>query len=244
MRLKRESPTPLYLQLKNTLMAEINAGRYHPHQRLLSERELCEHYKVSRMTVRQALSELMRDGLVYARVGKGTFVSGPKIDQELRTLTGFTQDVFARGGKPSSQVLEFQVAPAGLHLSSVLHVMPEAEVVTLKRLRMADDTPLSIETAYLPYPYFPGILEHDFAIESLYSVFETEYHLRLVRAEQSMEAGLANHNELDLLQMTAPAAVLRMERLTYTDQNDLVEYVTSVYRGDRYKFRTSLQPRP
>src|SRR5512138_3336271 len=112
MRLYREAPDPLYAQLKESLAAEITSGRYRPHQRLPSERELSVQFHVSRMTVRQALLELVRDGTIYTRVGKGTFVAEPKIDQQLRALTGFSQEVRARGSKPSSRVLEARVASA------------------------------------------------------------------------------------------------------------------------------------
>lgn len=243
MKLKRESPTPLYLQLKNTLIAEINAGRYRPHQRLLSERDLCERFKVSRMTVRQTLAEMMREGWIYAVVGKGTFVNELKISQDLGTLTGFSQDVLMRGRKPSSRVVEARLTPATLSLSKLLNVSPDAEIVQLTRVRFSGEGPLCLETAHIPHRLCPNILQHDFAVESLYRVFEADYGLRLVRAEQNMEAGLAIPVELDLLEMTPPAAVMRIERLTRTDQDVVVEYVLSVYRGDRYKFHTTLEGR-
>src|SRR3989304_4557089 len=112
MRLRREASDPLYLQLRNQLTTEIREGHFPTHERIPSERDLAEKYKVSRMTARQALLDLVRDGLAYTRVGKGTFVAEPKIDQQLRTLTGFSQDVQVRGGRPSSQVLEAKVIPA------------------------------------------------------------------------------------------------------------------------------------
>jgi GntR family transcriptional regulator len=244
MRLKRKAPIPLYIQLKDSLVADIGNGNYQPHQQMPSERELCERFKVSRMTVRQALTEMVRDGLVYAVVGKGTFVSEPKINQELRSLTGFSQDAQARGNKPTSRVLEAQVIPATSHLAQMLNMAPGDEIVMLSRLRLSNDVPLAIETSHLPYALCPQLLQHDFASESLYHVLESEYGLRLVRAEQTIEAGLADPPELELLQMLPPAAVLRMERRTYTDQDVPVEYVVSAYRSDRYKFRSVLQECP
>ncbi|MBN1486536.1 MAG: GntR family transcriptional regulator [Anaerolineae bacterium] len=240
MHLKRESPTPLYIQLKNTLVAQISTGTYESHQQLPSERELCERYNVSRTTVRQAITELIYEGAVYARPGKGTFVSEPKINQQLKTLTGFSQDVVERGGVPTSHVLKAELLAADPGLAEVLQITPDAEVVMLSRLRLANDVPLAIETTYLYHALCPGVLEHDFAIESLYRVLGRDYGLRLVRAEQTIEAGLANIEELNLLSLVSPAPVLKMERLTYTDQDILVEYTMSIYRSDRYKFRTTL----
>jgi len=243
MRLHREAPDPLYLQLKDSLVSEITSGRYRSHQRLPSERELADRFKVSRMTVRQALLELARDGTIYTRVGKGTFVAEPKIDQQLRTLTGFSQDVRARGGKPSSRVLEARAIAASPEVAAALRISPGAEVILLSRLRLADDVPLAIEMAYLPFDRFPSLLSHDFAYESLYDVLENEYKLALTQADQSLEAALAGPREIELLELTPPAAVLKMQRLTFTADGTPIEYVLSTYRGDRYKFRSVLQTR-
>ena len=241
MKLRREAPTPLYLQLKNALVADIDSGQYKPHQRLLSERELGEKFKVSRMTVRQALTEMIREGILYTQVGKGTFVSESKIDQQLRNLTGFSQEISTRGARPSSKVLAAQIVPASAQMAAVLRVMQGAEVVELSRLRLSNELPLCIEVAHIPHYLCPNILKNDFSHESLYRVFQSDYGHRLARAEQTMEASLANAPELELLQMTPPASVLRIERFTYNQQDILLEYVTSAYRGDLYKFRLSLQ---
>jgi GntR family transcriptional regulator len=242
MDLQREGPSPLYLQLKESLMAEIRSRHYRAHQRLPSERELAAQFNVSRMTVRQALVDLAREGVIYTRVGKGTFVAGPKIDQQLHALSGFSQDVRARGGHPSSKVLEARVIPASPEVAAALRILPEADVVLLTRLRLADGVPLAIEAAHLPLALVPDLLSHDFATESLYSVLENEYGLLLTQAEQTIEAALANAREIELLELTPPAAVLRIQRLTLADSVP-VEYVLSTYRGDCYKFRSTLRSR-
>jgi GntR family transcriptional regulator len=239
--LSKNASVPLYLQVKNTLEAEIGEGKYGTGERLPSERELCERYGISRMTARQALKELERNGLVFSRVGKGTFVNEPKIDQELRNLTGFSQDISTRGARPSSIVISAQVIPVNAQIAAVLKLMQGADVVELSRLRLSNELPLCIEIAYIPHYLCPNILKNDFAKESLYAVFQRDYGHRLASAEQTMEASLALPRELELLQMTAPASVLCIERLTYNQNDLLLEYVVSVYRGDRYKFHLSLQ---
>jgi GntR family transcriptional regulator len=241
MKLRREAPTPLYLQLKNALVADIDAGHYKPHDRLMSERELGEKFKVSRMTVRQALTDMIRDGILYTQVGKGTYVSESKIKQELQTLTGFTQDMAARGTVASGQVLEARLLAATLNLAAIFSVPTNTDIVLLSRLRLSDGMPLAIEEAYIRHQVCPGILAYDFSRESLYNILATQYNTILVRAEQTMEASLATSEEAELLQITAPCPVLRIERLSYNEQNLLIEYVKSTYRGDRYKFHTTLQ---
>jgi GntR family transcriptional regulator len=242
MRLRREAPDPLYVQLKQALVAGMLSGQYPAHQRLPSERELSEHYQVSRMTARQALVELVRDGLIYTRAGKGTFVAEPKISQQLRTVTGFSQDMRMRGATPANLVLEAKIMPAPAEVAAALRLPPNAEVILLARVRLADGSPLAVEAAYLPRTLCPDLLRHDFARESLYHVLETEYGFRLNQAEQTIEARLASPREVELLQLTPTAAVLRLERITVRHDGVPVEYVSSAYRGDRYKLRTTLTP--
>lgn len=241
MQLQRQAPDPLYLQIKDGLIAAIRAGDFAPNARLPSERELSEQYAVSRMTVRQALLSLVRDGVIYTRVGKGTFVADPKIDQQLRTLTGFSQDVQARGEHPSSRVIEARVVGAAPEVAAALRMTPQNEVIRLARLRLSDDLPLAVETAHLPFARFPGLLTHDFGKESLYAVLEHDFGLALTQAEQVLEAVVADAEEMALLELTPPAAVMRMQRLTVDSDGEPVEFVLSSYRGDRYKFRFALQ---
>lgn len=233
--------TPLYIQIREILQRQIEAGALAVGERLPSERQLSEEYKVSRMTARQALLALVRDGVIFARVGKGTFVAAPKIDQQLRTLTGFSQDVKARGSRPSSRVLDARVIAATPEVAAALRITPQSEVIRLARLRLSDNLPLAVETAHLPFARFPGLLTHDFAAESLYAVLEHEYGLALTQAEQVLEAVVADVEEMALLELTSPAAVMRMQRLTVDSDGTPVEFVLSSYRGDRYKFRFALQ---
>lgn len=241
--LQREAPNPLYLQLKDTLETQIRAGVYRRHERLPSERELSEQFGVSRMTARHALLALVNDGAVYTRIGKGTFVAGPKIDQQLQSLSGFSHEIRLRGNRPSSRILEARITHPTADAATALGLTGGDDVVILARLRLADEMPLAFETAYLPAALVPGLLVHDFTVESLYDVLERDYRLQLTHAEQRLEAGLATPRELELLQVAAPAAVLRMRRLTLAADRTPVEWVLSTYRGDRYSFRTTLSAR-
>jgi GntR family transcriptional regulator len=243
MSLSREASNPLYLQLKDSLVAEIKAGRYAVHRRLPSERELSEQYKVSRMTARQALLDLVREGLVYTRVGKGTFVAESKIDQQLRTVTSFSQDIRERGSQPSSRVLGAKVISATPEVAAALRLLVGAEVIELARVRLSDGDPLAIETVYLPFNLCPNLLQHDFGVESLYDVLEKEYGFVLTHADQTIEAALSTPLEAELLKFTPLAAVLHIERLTVQQDGQPIEYVLATYRGDRYKFRSQLHLR-
>jgi GntR family transcriptional regulator len=243
MELQRGSSAPLYLQIKDALTAQIRASDLQAHQRLPSERELSEVFNVSRMTARQALQALVWDGVAYARVGKGTFVAGPKIDQQLQFLSGFSEDVRQRGGRPSSRVLEAGFLPASADAAAALGLPLETRVALLVRVRLSDGLPLAIEAACLPAALVPGLFSHDFSAESLYEVLAADYGLVLTEAEQWIEAALAGSREQELLELPNPAAVLRIKRLTRTVDGTPVEWVVSTYRGDRYAIHSVLPAR-
>jgi GntR family transcriptional regulator len=227
MALAHDVAEPLYLQIKELLLTEIRAGRYRPHQRVPSERELSAVHGVSRMTVRQALVELQRSGAIYARVGKGTFVAPPKIEQQLRSVTSFSEQLQAQGEVPSSRVLAATSGRADETITRMLGIAPDDEVVTLRRIRLADGRPVGIETAYLPAARVPGLLRHDFGRDSLYAVLARDYGLDFFTASQTIEAALADERELELLEMSRPAAVLRLKRLTTSSDGRSVEFVIS-----------------
>ncbi len=233
------SPVPLYIQLKNSLLRLIRQGDIKPHERLPSERELGEEFGISRMTVRQAIQPLIRDGFLYTQAGKGTYVGEIRFEQD-RTLTGFSEEMNKLGLTPSSQVLETSIVPALADMAEKLEISPNSGVIRISRLRKANGQVIALETTHLPQMLCPNLLKYDFSRESLYAVLRQDYGLKLVSAEQTVEAALANRQELHILQLKSPAAVLRMQRTTRTDQGTVAEYVESVYRGDRYKLSTTL----
>jgi GntR family transcriptional regulator len=239
--LDRESPMPIFAQIRARLEDAIASGTLISHQRIPSERRLSEHFGVSRMTVRQALDAMTHDRLLYSRAGRGTFVSDRKvIEQPLQHLTSFTQDILARGMRPSSRVLDERIVYASFEMARLFGLAPTVELVRLTRLRLADDEPLAIETVHIPARYVPGLLDRDLAAESLYTVLNREYGLSLSGARQTIEAAAPTPEEMGLLAMDAPLPVLKISRLTVDANDRVVEYVRSVYRGDRYHLTVEL----
>lgn len=234
MALLRDSARPMYIQLKETIVADIGAGQYQPQQRLPSERELCQRYGVSRMTVRQALVELAREGTIYTRAGKGTFVATPSDAQPPASRGSFSQGVLAQGAQPSSRVLEATVIPAIPQIAQELQIAAGSDVILLVRVRLSDGEPLALETAFLPFALFPDLLRHDFSTASLHRALERDYQIALVQAEQSIAAALAEPREADALGLALPAAVLRVRRVLQRQDGLPVEFVIVAYRGDRY----------
>ena len=237
--LDQSSSEPLYIQLKNKLIENIISGVYKPEEKLPSERALSEDLNISRMTVREALKSLINDGYLYTQVGKGTFVKDVLYKQDT-SLTGFTEQMQKVGSEVSSKVLEFKLEKAPLTTMNLLEIRPIDLVYKLKRIRYANNKILAIETAYIPAHFCNGLEKYDFSKESLYAVLRNEYGLKLVFAEQTVVASLADDHESRLFEIQPPGAVLRIKRITKTNLQKPVEYVESVYRGDSYILQTQL----
>lgn len=234
---------PLYLQLRAILISQISRGELKPHEKLPSERQLCQMYGMSRMTVRHAINCLGREGLVRAEPGRGVFVCEPSMNLAVRvSLAGFTEDMVHSGAVPRSQVLESRLMVADERLSRAMCCDIGEVVAKVERLRLADDVPLALQTAYLTHRLCPGILEHDLARDSITRLLAREYGVRPERAEQTVRAILAGPRERELLGLPEPSAVLGGERTTFLADGQVIEYSSGVYCGDWYTLRFGLDP--
>lgn len=234
----KNNGVPLHTQLKDFLRGQVLQGDMKPHTPLPSEREICERYDISRTTVRRAMNDLINEGLVYTTVGKGTYVANPPLKEEIRPLSSFTEDMTRRGRTASSQVLRAQVENADDAQAARLGIPRGAEVVLLRRLRLADGVPISIQLHWLPHHLCPGLLQYDLATSSLYDLLRNTYHLLFRRAETNIQAFVANGEERRLFQLAAPAAVLVTEQTTYLENGTVIEFVHSAFRGDQYTLST------
>jgi GntR family transcriptional regulator len=238
--LDRDGPVPIFEQIKERLERAIASGELTAHGRIPSERELSAQYRVSRMTIRQALGALVRSGALYSRSGKGTFVAERKIEQPLQRLTSFTEDMRARGLRPSSRLLGAERVAAQLEVAHALGLQSGSQLIRIRRLRLANDEPLAIEASHLPDVLFPGLLERDLS-GSLYEVLHRDYGVTLSSARQAIEASAATDEERELLALPADVPVLRIRRLTFDAGGSAVEFVMAVYRGDRYQLQVELR---
>ena len=238
--LDKRSHLPLHQQLKAAIEDRILSGEWLPGTQVPSERELCEQYQISRITVRQALTALVMEGSLVRTQGRGTFVASPRIEQQLTQLTSFTQDMRARGKRPSAQVLEAGSIPALPPVSRALRIKVGESVIMLKRLRLADGEPVAIETAYLLESRCPGLLKENLAARSLYDILTKKYDLKPVRARQQIEAIACPTAEAKMLGTRRGAPVLHIRRTTCDHDGRPFELVESFYRGDRYTFYAEL----
>lgn len=204
-----------------------------------SERQLTQELGVSRLTVRAALDDLVREGLLVRRHGSGTFVSEPKIAQEL-TMTSFTEDMQRRGMVPGSRTLGLRVTPAGAHLGRLLHVSPSEPVMIISRLRLADRETMAIETLHVRESLVPGLTAPDLERQSFYEILEGRFGITIVGGHQTVEPTVTNEEESAALGVPLHSPAFLFERTTQSASGEIVEYVRSIYRGDRYKLVTQL----
>lgn len=231
----KRSPVPLYYQLAELIRERIRSGELAAGDQLPAERELAEQVGISRMTVRQATTYLVRDGTLVVKPGVGTFVAEPKLTYDALHLLGFTEETMRHGGVAASRVLAQVVVTPPAAVATKLALAPKETAVKVVRLRSSGETPLLLETTYLPTALCRGLEDENLATHSLYTLLELRYGLRLRRARQTIEATVANEYESELLQVEAGASMLLLEGVTYTDGDRPTEYFKAIYRSDRVK---------
>lgn len=236
--LEGRTRVPKHYALKQEILKRLDA--LGPGGALPSERTLSIEYQTSRTTVRQALQALVVDGRLQRVHGSGTFATKPKLAQALQ-LTSYTQDMRAQGLEPSSRLVHLGEVPADRLLADRLEVPLGGRVLRIERLRMANGEPMAIETTHLASRRFPRLRSHLERLGSLYAALAEVYGVELVSAEQTIETVLATPHESSVLATDVGVPLLMLSRHSFDAEGKPVEWVRSVYRGDRYKFVTWLQ---
>ncbi|PZN08218.1 GntR family transcriptional regulator [Thermaerobacter sp. FW80] len=237
----------LYVEIMEYLRRQIREGHLRPGDRIPSERELAERFGASRMTVRHALDQLAWEGVIRREQGRGSFVAEPKIPLGLQFLTSFSEDMRRRGLVPSSRLISVAVVEAEDAVAEHLGLAVDRRVTSLRRVRYANDEPLSIEHVQVPFRLLPDLADHVRAqfrgnratAFSLYERFE-RMGIVLQRARQTIEAAVATVEHARWLHVREGAPLLLLTRVSYDTTGRPVELVRSWYRGDRYRYETEL----
>jgi len=231
---------PLYYQLKEIIRQQIEEKIFPLGSAIPTEQELQEKYKVSRSTVRQAISELVNEGCLVKKQGKGTFVSGVgKLKEELPKLLSFTEQMLARGIEPKARIISVQEISPPKRIIKALRLREKEKVLRIERLRLANEKVICILVSYLPLSL--GVkLEDDFT-GSLYDLLEKKYGFTITKGDEIIEASAASRHEAQLLKIKEGSPVLCMNRVTYTSNNKPLELVEGTYRADRYKYSITLE---
>jgi GntR family transcriptional regulator len=239
--ISRRSKVPLYQQIYEILRSEIVAKNWKPGDMISPESELMDKYQVSSITIRQALEKLEQDGLINRQRGRGTFVTQPTLEANQTRIISFTEDMHTRGVTPSTEVMLSSLIPAPENIAQLLQVETGEELARVKRLRLADHDPLSVEESLLVHRYCQGILQHDFAAKSMRWTLEQEFGIRLVQAKQTIHAINASRDLANSLSVKPGSALLFVERISYSQYDLPIEFLRIYYRGDRYVLYNELQ---
>ncbi|MGD6966905.1 GntR family transcriptional regulator [Rossellomorea vietnamensis] len=239
--IKKNSPIPIYYQLGEIIKNKIESSELKPGDSLPAEREYAEQFQISRMTVRQAFTQLVNEGYLHRIQGKGTFIAErkPKIEQALQGLTSFTEDMKSRGLKPGSKLVQFEIIPATSYIAAQLGIQEYGPVYEIRRIRLADDAPMALETNYISANFIKGLTEK-IVNQSLYAYIENELDLKIDQASQVIESSVASEMEAEFLDIQPGAPVMLIQRHTFLADGTPVEFVQSSYRADRYKFKIQM----
>jgi GntR family transcriptional regulator len=232
---------PLYIQITDILRKSIDEGLIKPGEKLPSENELVQRFGISRITATAALDELVKAHLAYRERGRGTFVALPFLS-DFSFFSSFTEDMLARGFKPSSRLVSLKVEQPDQVTLEKLRMAEDCDYFCLVRVRLANDDPVALQQTYLVKDMFPDLDRQDFEKQSLYGVMRRAYGYKPTWGEAIVEAGAASEEEARYLEVENGTPVLIIWHLTLDDRSVLLEYVRSVYRSDRFSFSTGRNP--
>jgi GntR family transcriptional regulator len=237
----RNSYIPFYIQVIENLADYIEKAKLPPGEQLPGEVDLCDIFGVSRTVIRQALQVLENKGVIYREKGRGTFVARPMIREGLfQELTGFYQDMIAKGHRPRSDVLLQEKTKADPKVAAYLNLEPGDQVIQIDRLRYVNQEPIVLVTTYIPYDLCPELLDIDLSEQSLYAYLENEQGLFISRGKRFLEAVIAVQPEADLLRVDVGAPLIQLNSVSYLEDGRPVEYFHALHRGDRSRFETEL----
>ncbi|MEN6298509.1 MAG: GntR family transcriptional regulator [Anaerolineaceae bacterium] len=242
-KLEEKSFIPLYYQVEAALKEMIEGVKYSPGDQIPSERELSEMLGVSRMTVRRAVENLIKHGLLERRSTQGTFVRQPEVMRMVgKDFTlGLTQMVLSSGAQPASQLLQFGPMLSTQKIAERLGLMVGEKVIVLRRLRLVNNAPFCIETSYLPEKLIPELKAEDFKSEtsSLYAILRERYDIQATENDETLKISYATADEALHLGMKIGSPVLLMRSVVFDQRGQRIEYVVSVNHPERVIFRST-----
>jgi len=229
-------PVPLHHQVYLDLKAALDDGEWLAGERLPAERELARRYGCSLITVRRALDELSRERRLERLRGRGTFVTGQRIDRPLNGPLTFSQEIQRQGMDPETRLLAARPVAATAEVAAALQLEPGSPTIYLERLRLASGTPLLLEMVHLPAERFPGLLTRDLEHNSLYEILMTRYGTPVERAREALEPVHIPAREARLLGVKPRSLALLVEGIAYASDGTPVEYGRTYVRGDQSRY--------
>lgn len=242
MNINKKSVIPLYHQIKEQLEDFIEENELEDGDLLPSENELSNKFEISRMTARNALEELVKQGIAKRERGKGTIVVNPKIDQSLMEIKSFTKAMSEKGFSTRAEILNFEVGKGSDIIQKKLKLDKEDKIIMLSRLRWIDDYPVGLQESYLPYDKACNLVDFkdDLENKSLYTLLEKHCSLKPKVTHETLEIKKACSKENELLQVGLNESLFYVEALVESESGPM-EYVEAYYRSDVFKFHITSQ---
>jgi len=236
----RTEGVPVYVQIRESLRAEITGGLLKRGEQLPSENELASKYNVSRMTIRESIEDLVDEGLLYRRHGVGTFVAYPHLQRDHTRLTSFFDKAENEGIRVQVTLLNLEVALATPKVAQALDIPMGSRIIRVKTLRCVEDIPITVHDAHIPHELFESIVNENLEAQHLWTLFE-KCGYKVKRAVQRLEAREASKEIAHLLKIKEGMPVLFKERTVYADDGTPVEFTYCYNRGDMYSLTVALE---
>ena len=236
---EKDSPFPLYYQLKEKIARNISSNEWKPGEKIPSETELCKMYYVSRITVRKAIEDLVRSGQLVKQQGKGTFVTNASVEYKLSKFYSFSEELKQRGIKEHVDVLSFDVISPTEQVSDKLSLRKNERVFMIKRLRIADETPYTVEISYIPHSLCIGLTAEGITLNGLYNSMRSlgVFPERIV---EKLSATTTGKSDAEFMKIKANSPAIQLERMTYNAER-IIEYCVSIVRGDFFTYTVELK---
>lgn len=233
--LNHEDITPLYKQIRNIIKQKIMDGEFKPNQKIPSETQLSNIFQVSRITVRNAINELVDEDLLVKKQGKGTFVSVPKIEDNVLEDISFSLTCQIHGVRPGSKIIENIIRDASERDVKELELNENSKVVYIKRIRYADDDPVIIEHNFFPEKY-SFLLFEDLENQSLYEILRSKYNIIRAKSKKTIEITTASETEANLLSIKKGEPLLLHREIVYDKYTTPIHRTKQLILGDKFKF--------
>ena len=237
---RNESAQPLYTQIKEILKQRIIDGDYAVHERLPSESEMMKMFGVSRITVRQSLRDLHTEGLVFSVQGKGTFVSRPKVVQDIQRLQGFGEAMTPKGYETSARVIGVREVRVPADVAEALELGKGSNVIELTRVRYLNHEPISIDNSFFPLKIGQPLLGRDLT-QDIFPMLENEFDIGLHHADLKIEAIASDEETARHLNIETGSPVLRIQRLVVSNSGDPIDFEYLSYRGDAFQYQLRVE---
>lgn len=241
--LDANTPVPLYFQLKNIVLSDIQSGCFQVGEAIPTENELAQYYHISRSTIRQAITELVQEGWLTRKASKGTFVTRPEQDSSyIRSFEPFYQQVSRSGKVPRTELIDLSVITPDPEVAARMYLTEGQKVISMFRRRFADDVPMVTIQNFIPYDLCSFILSHDFKASSLYELLMSRPETQICNTKTVVSAAAAIPEDIELLEVKLSTPMLCFHTVSTTVGGGIIDYAFSRYRGDLNKFEIDDSP--